>query len=378
MKVPFNDLSRIHEPIIKSSLSEFEKIVKKSAFVLNEDIKKFETQYATFTNQKYSVSCANGTDALEIILRGLDIKSGDEVILPANTFIATALAVSRAGATPIFIDNNSHYLIDVDMVQKKIGKKTKAIIAVNLYGQLAQINKLKKIAKDNKIYLIEDSAQSHGATYKSKNSGDDSIAVGYSFYPGKNLGAWGDGGIVTTNNKSLYNKILLIRNWGSVKKYYHDTLGFNSRLQPIQGIVLSKKLKKLKDWNEHRNFVASRYNKYLEELEGIVLPQTLENNYHVWHLYVIRINNRDIFMDEMKKRGIELGIHYPLPIHRQKAYRDHKQYNKNINNADLQANQLVSLPIFPHMAKKEIDYVLKNMNNLFNQNPNVFSLSKKN
>ena len=373
MKVPFNDLTRIHEPIIKSSLKEFEKVVNKSAFILNEDIEKFEQEYSSFTKQKYSVSCANGTDALEIILRGLKITNGDEVILPTNSFVATALAVSRSGATPVFVDNDDFYLIKTDKLERKINKKTKAIIAVNLYGQLAELSKLRKIAKEKNIYLIEDSAQSHGAKFKEKNSGDFSIAAGYSFYPGKNLGAWGDGGIVTTNNKKLYENILLIRNWGSVKKYYHETIGFNSRLQPIQGIVLSKKLKKLSSWNEHRNFVAKKYSLELEDLSGINLPKTLENNYHVWHLYVVRIKNRDIFIEEIKKKGIELGIHYPLPIHRQKAYKDHKQYNKKIINADNHAKELVSLPIFPHMTEKEINYVISNIRELIKKETKLFT-----
>ena len=363
MKVPFNDLTRIHEPIIKSSLKEFEKVVNKSAFILNEDIEKFEQEYSSFTKQKYSVSCANGTDALEIILRGLKITNGDEVILPTNSFVATALAVSRSGATPVFVDNDDFYLIKTDKLERKINKKTKAIIAVNLYGQLAELSKLRKIAKEKNIYLIEDSAQSHGAKFKEKNSGDFSIAAGYSFYPGKNLGAWGDGGIVTTNNKKLYENILLIRNWGSVKKYYHDELGFNSRLQPLQGVVLSEKVKKLEYWNRLRNNIAEMYFKELEDITTLNLPKVKKGNYHVWHLFVVRVKNRKQILRDFSKHKVEFGIHYPVPIHRQKAYSTHKQYNKKFKLADSYADQLISLPIFPKMEKSEVQKVVSTIKN---------------
>ena len=359
MKVPFNDLTRIHEPIIKSSLKEFEKVVNKSAFILNEDIEKFEQEYSSFTKQKYSVSCANGTDALEIILRGLKITNGDEVILPTNSFVATALAVSRSGATPVFVDNDDFYLIKTDKLERKINKKTKAIIAVNLYGQLAELSKLRKIAKEKNIYLIEDSAQSHGAKFKEKNSGDFSIAAGYSFYPGKNLGAWGDGGIVTTNNKKLYENILLIRNWGSVKKYYHEEKGFNSRLQPLQGVVLSEKVKKLSSWNKQRNSIAQKYLRFLGDNEKIDLPKIRDGNYHVWHLFVIRIKNRNKILKDFDSHKVEFGIHYPVPIHRQNAYKEHKQFGSSIALADEYSNQLLSLPIFPKMQDQEIERVVE-------------------
>ncbi len=257
-KVPFNDLSRIHEPIHKKVFAQFSKVVQENRFVLNKEIGEFECLFSEFTKSKYTVSCASGTDALELILRALEIGKNDEVILPTNTFIATALAVTRCGATPVFVDNDEFYLIDIKEVEKKITRKTKAIIAVNLYGQLANLKELNKIAKANSLKLIEDSAQSHGASNVSF-SNNYSVAAAYSFYPGKNLGAWGDGGAVTTNNKKLYEKILMLRNWGSVKKYYHEEKGFNSRLQPLQGVVLSEKVKKLSSWNKQRNAVAKKY-----------------------------------------------------------------------------------------------------------------------
>jgi dTDP-4-amino-4,6-dideoxygalactose transaminase len=356
-KVPFNDLSRIHEPIHKKVFAQFSKVVQENRFVLNEEIGEFECLFSEFTKSKYTVSCASGTDALELILRALEIGKNDEVILPTNTFIATALAVTRCGAIPVFVDNDKFYLIDTKEVEKRITRKTKAIIAVNLYGQLANLKELNKIAKANSLKLIEDSAQSHGASNTSF-SNNYSVAAAYSFYPGKNLGAWGDGGAVTTNNKKLYEKIVLLRNWGSVKKYNHLEKGFNSRLQPLQGVVLSEKIKKLESWNKQRNKIAKKYLESLSEIDSIALPKVMNENYHVWHLFVIRTKERNKILREFDTHKVEFGIHYPVPIHRQRAYKEHKQYGSNISLADQYSSQLLSLPIFPKMKDNEIERVI--------------------
>ena len=220
------------------------------------------------------------------------------------------------------------------------------------------MKELNKITKQNSLYLIEDSAQSHGA-FNDSFSKNYSVASAYSFYPGKNLGAWGDGGAVTTNNKKLYEKILMLRNWGSVKKYYHEEKGFNSRLQPLQGVVLSEKVKKLSSWNKQRNNVAKKYLRSLSDNEKIDLPKTREGNYHVWHLFVIRIKNRDKILKDFDSHKVEFGIHYPVPIHRQNAYKEHKQFGSNIGLADEYSNQLLSLPIFPQMKDEEIERVVE-------------------
>lgn len=357
-KVPFNDLARIHSPIHEKVFKKFSNVVRESRFVLNKEIGEFECLFSEFTNSKYTVSCSSGTDAIELILRALDVGKNDEVILPTNTFIATALAVTRCGATPIFVDNDKFYLINHLEVEKKITKNTKAIIAVNLYGQLANLKELNKISKKHSLYLIEDSAQSHGAINESY-SNSFSIASAYSFYPGKNLGAWGDGGAVTTNNKKLYEKILMLRNWGSSKKYYHEEKGFNSRLQPLQGVVLSEKVKKLASWNKQRNIIAKKYISSLSDNKKIVLPETREGNNHVWHLFVIRVKNRNKILKEFDSHKVEFGIHYPVPIHRQKAYKEHKQFEKKFELADSYSKQLLSLPIFPKMTDQEISRVLE-------------------
>jgi len=367
MYVPFNDLSRIHKPLVKDAFKVFEKIVNNSQFVLNEYIRQFEYDFAKFTGQKYSISCANGTDAIELILRSLNITHGHEVIIPTNSFVATAIAVSRVGATPIFVDNDEYYLMDTKSIKKIITKKTKAIIAVNLYGQMANLKILSKIAKENSIYLIEDAAQSHGAKNKNgKNVGDYSIAAAYSFYPGKNLGAWGDGGAVTTNNKVLAEKIAMLRVYGSKTKYEHKYQGFNSRLQPFQGYVLSKKLEELDNYNEQRSTIANKYNEAFVENKNVITPKTYENNKHVWHLYVLRVKNRNKVIDLAKDAGVETSIHYPIPIHRQKAYKQHSQHKTFFQNADSYSRNLISLPIFPNMTNSEVSKVIKTMTSILN------------
>lgn len=359
MIVPFNDLNRIHKPIMDDSLKVFKKIIDNNQFVLNEYIKNFETEFATFTNQKNCISCSNGTDAIELILRGLDIGPGDEVLLPTNSFIATSEAVSRAGATPVFIDNDEYYLINCSGIEKYLTKKTKAIIAVNLYGQMCNLKELSSISKKNGVHLIEDAAQSHGAKDSNgKPVGYYSTAAAYSFYPGKNLGAWGDGGGVTTNSNELAKKMKALRDHGSEKKYYHKYKGFNSRLQPFQGYVLSRKLSSLEEWNEERNNIAFQYNDAFSLNTQIITPQIYNNNRHVWHLYVLRVKSRKRFMSQASEQGVETSIHYPVPIHRQKAYSDHKQSKVNFENADSFSKNLVSLPIFPKMKKSEINKVI--------------------
>ena len=354
IKVPFNDLSRIHKPIEGKVIKEIKNIVERNSFILGDFVEEFEENFSKFSDSKYSISCGNGTDAIELVLRALDIKTGDEVIVQANTFIATALAVTRTGATPVFVDNSFDYLIKIEDVTKVISKKTKAIISVNLYGQMGDNHSLYKLAKKHGLHFIEDSAQSHGATQNKNSPGKYSIASTYSFYPGKNLGAWGDGGCITTNSKRFAEKLIYLRNWGSKKKYFHDVIGYNSRLDPIQAVVLNQKLKFLHDWNMNRNEIAKYYFENISE--KYKLPVVNEGNFHVWHLYVIRTKNRNKLIEYGKKENIEFGIHYPRPVHKQKAYRDLNV--KELVNSETQAKEIVSLPIFPKMKKDEMEKVV--------------------
>jgi len=365
MKVPFNDLSRIHNPIKNNVLSKFSKVIDKNDFILNNDVNTFEKNFSKYTNQKYSISCANGTDAIELILRGLGIGKNDEVIVPVNTYIATSFAVDNVGAKPVFVDNDQYYLINIEKIKEKINKNTKAIIGVNLYGQMCNVKELKKLCKDYNLYFIEDAAQAHGATQSSLNIGDNSIAASYSFYPGKNLGAWGDGGIVTTNSYSLYKKLFKIRNFGSEIKYYHEMKGVNTKLQPIQAILLNEKLKYIDQWNNERRGIAETYLDAFDGIKKLKLPKKYFSNTHVWHLFVIEVANRNKFIAHCKDNNIETGIHYPYPIIKQKAYKDHFQNKEVFEESFSQYYKLVTLPVFPKMQKKEVTHVIKTVKNYF-------------
>ncbi len=365
MKVPFNDLSRIHKPIKASVLKKYNNVVDNNDFILNDDIKNFEEKFSIFTKQKYSISCSNGTDAIELILRGLGIGEGDEVIVPVNSFVATSFAVDNVGSKPVFVDNDDYYLIDVNKIRSKITKNTKAIIGVNLYGQMCNTIEIKKICKEHRLYFIEDAAQSHGAMQSKINVGDNSIAAAYSFYPGKNLGAWGDGGMVTTNSANLYKKISKIRQFGSSKKYFHDIKGINSKLQPIEGIVLQEKLKYIDGWNKEREEISNKYLEAFYDIKNLELPKIYSSNKHVWHLFVVEVNNRNKFINHCIKNNIETGIHYPVPIIKQKAYDKHFQNEQVFEKSFSQYKKLVSLPIFPKMNKAEVNYVIEIVRSYF-------------
>ena len=365
MKVPFNDLSRIHKPLKAKILKNLDKTIDENQFILGEAVKSFEHKFSEYTNSKYTISCSSGTDAIELIIRALGIGFGDEVILPTNTFIATALAVTRTGAKPVLVDNNDLYLIDYLLIEKKITKKTKAIIGVHLYGQQANNLEIAKICKKYNLFYIEDAAQAHGSLYKRKPPGTYGIAAAYSFYPGKNLGAWGDGGAITTNNKGLAKKLSYLRNWGSDQKYIHKETGFNSRLNTLQALVLSEKLNHINEWNQLRNEIALMYLDKLSEVGKIILPEVTNFNEHVWHLFVIRTPNRKKFFQKLNSQGIELGIHYPLPIHKQQAYKKLNYNSKEFPKANDYTKRIVSLPIFPRMKKNEVNYVIDKILNVY-------------
>ena len=361
MKVPFNNLNIIHKEIKDKVLKNFNSIIVENSFLLSKEVTKFEQSYSDFSDSKYTASCSSGTDALELILRALDLGPGDEVILPANSFVATCFAVMNIGANPIFVDCDEYYLIDTRDVEKKLTKKTKAVVAVNLYGQIANIKALYEISKKNNLFLIQDSAQSHGA-----RSGYDhnslTTASAYSFYPGKNLGAWGDAGAVTTNNKSLSIKIKALSNQGSIKKYEHKYSGSNARLDSLQACVLNEKLKYIKKWNKQRNEIADYYLDNLEENERIILPKVFDKNYHVWHLFVVRVKNRNKTLAKMESNNVSCGIHYPKLISNQVFIKNHKQYRNDFKNASKFEKNIISLPIFPGMTIEQASYVCKALN----------------
>jgi dTDP-4-amino-4,6-dideoxygalactose transaminase len=368
MNIPFVDLSAQYQEIKNEIRSSLEGLFLRSNFILGEEVSLFEKEFAEYCGTKYAVGVNSGTDALFLALLSLGIKKGDEVILPAFTFIATALAVSFTGARPVFVDINKYsYNIDVDKISSVINKKTKAIIPVHLYGQPADMQPILKIAKRYNLKVIEDAAQAHGAKYKEKKCGSMGDIGCFSFYPAKNLGCFGDGGMAVTNNQKIYRKILMLRDYGRKKKYDHIIKGYNSRLDTIQAIVLRAKLKRLDKWNQLRQSNAAYYNKLLKDGEKIVIPVVLEDRTHIYHVYAVRVRNRDKIFQLLRKKGIGVIIHYPKPLHLQKAYKELKYKNGDFPIAEKLAKEVISLPISPHLTKKQIRFVVSQLKQIVNE-----------
>jgi len=358
MKIPFLSFEPGNKLIKAEILSAFEAFFDSSWYVLGEKVKVFEEEYASFNNVPHAIGISNGLDALHIALKSLNIGEGDEVIVPSNTYIATALAVSYVGATPIFVEPNINtYNIDPINIEKAITHKTKAIMPVHLYGQACEMDAIMEIGKKHNLFVVEDNAQAQGATYNEKITGSFGDINGTSFYPGKNLGALGDAGAVTTNNKELAAKAKVLRNYGSEKKYYNDVIGFNMRLDECQASFLSVKLRHLKTWTQQRQEIASWYNDSLHNVKQVILPLLAEKATHVYHLYVIRTKDRDNLQNFLASKGVGTLIHYPIPMHLQEAYSPLGYKKGDFPIAEEIANTCLSLPIWPGMKKEEVDYV---------------------
>ncbi len=355
MTIPFVDLSRIHRPLETEFFKAVQSVIHNNAFILGEDVSKFEKTFSSSEGANHGIGVANGTDAILLALKACGIRKGDEVILPSHTFISTALAVTYAGGTPMFADiEEDSYTLDPLSVEKRITKKTKAILPVSLYGQPPNISALMKLAKAYNLYLILDNAQAHGATYKNKPLGLYGHACCYSFYPGKNLGAFGDGGILITNSSRIARRVSLLRNIGRTAWYHHAVKGYNSRLDTIQAAILSVKLNHLHQWTKERQMIAKRYEELLQGLP-IILPKNLSDRTHVFHLYVIRVKNRNDFMKYLEEHGIQTSIHYPVPIHKQPAYKEYRHISLPVT--EQVAKEVVSLPFFIGMTEQEQEYV---------------------
>ncbi len=364
IKIPLVDLYRGHQQLQPELLAAFQRVLASSSFILGQEVESFEQEFAAFCQTKYSIGVASGTDALFLALQALGISQGDEVILPANTFIATALAVSRCGATPILIDCDPlDYTIDVQKIEPAISNKTKAIIPVHLYGHPAEMNTILAIAKKHRLLVVEDACQAHGALYQGEKVGSFGDGGCFSFYPAKNLGALGDGGAVTTNNQQLYEKIRLLREYGQSKKYHHEIMGYNSRLDALQAALLKVKLKHLEENNQRRRKHAAVYTALLKDLPEIELPQQREGSEQVYHLYVIRTKRRDELRDYLQTRGIQTGIHYPLPIHLQQAYQDLGYPEGSFPCTERNSKEILSLPLFPELTEEEIKAVGEEIKN---------------
>lgn len=362
MNIPFMNFLPMHKAIEDKILYKFKEVYEKNWFIQGEEVKNFEEEFADFCGTKYCVGCGNGLDALYLILRGYDIGEGDEVIVPSNTYIATALAVSYTNAKPVFIEPSLiTYNINPKFIEKAITNRTKAIIAVHLYGQPADMDEINKIAKKYNLKVIEDSAQAHGALYKGRRTGNLGDASGFSFYPGKNLGALGDAGAVVTNDKELADRIRAIGNYGSDKKYHHLYKGTNSRLDEMQAAFLRIKLKNLDKWNEERRKIAK---KYIEGINNPKIIKPIEEEYakHIWHLFVVRTKKRDDFQKYLDGRGIGTIIHYPIPMHMQKAYKDLKINEGTLPIAEKISREVISLPMWYGMSNEEIEFIINCIN----------------
>ena len=362
MKVPFVNFKPMHNEIEKEISKKFKEIYEKNWFVLGQEVLNFEKNFAKYCNSKFCIGCGNGLDALYLILKGYGISAGDEVIIPSNTFIATALAISYAGAKPVLVEPCiDTYNINYKNIESKITKKTKAIIAVHLYGQPADLDEINKIAKKYNLKVIEDAAQAHGALYKGRKVGTLGDAAAFSFYPGKNLGALGDGGAVVTNDEELQKKIRALLNYSSDYKYHHIYHGINSRLDEIQAAFLTIKLKNLDRWNKDRKLIATRYLKEINNSK-IIKPYVDEFADPVWHLFVLRTEKRDEFKNYLNKNGIETNIHYPIPIHLQKAYDELNISKGELPIVEKLSSEVISIPMYYGMTTQEIKYVIDVIN----------------
>jgi dTDP-4-amino-4,6-dideoxygalactose transaminase len=356
--IPFLSFQKRNQAIRKDVLSAFEQFFDSSWYVLGEQVNQFEVSYAKFNEVEHCIGVSNGLDALHLSLKALNIGKGDEVIVPSNTFIATVLAVNYVGATPIFVEPRADtYNINPDLIEGVITSRTKAIMPVHLYGQACEMDDIMAIAKKHSLYVIEDNAQAQGASWNRKLTGSFGDINGVSFYPGKNLGALGDAGAVTTNNTVLRDKILSLRNYGSQKKYHNEVVGYNNRLDECQAAFLNVFLKHLPNWTEERQKIAQWYNEELKDIPAIILPKVQKEASHVYHLYVIRTKKRDELQQYLKDRGVGTLIHYPIPPHLQACYKDLGYKKGDFPIAEEIANSTLSLPIYLGLTLKEIEYI---------------------
>ncbi|NPA33626.1 MAG: DegT/DnrJ/EryC1/StrS family aminotransferase [Chlorobi bacterium] len=366
LKVPFLDLKSVNLRFRDEILRAIEGVVDSGWYILGDSVARFEEEYAKFSGVRFCVGVGSGLDALILSLRALDIARGDEVIVPANTYIATWLAVSAVGAVPIPVEPDPEtYNIDPERIPEKITRKTKAILAVNLYGQPADLATLKQIADEHKLFLVEDNAQAHGALHKGKPTGSWGIVNGTSFYPGKNLGALGDAGAVTTDNQEIAERIRILRNYGSPKKYVHIEQGINSRLDEMQAAILLVKLKYLEQDNRKRQEIAKIYLENLNGVGDLILPVTKPENTHVYHQFVIRTKFRDALRDFLAEQGIGTLIHYPIPPHLQKAYKSLGYTKGDFPITEEIADTILSLPIYPTLEHWQIEMVVESIKAFF-------------
>lgn len=362
MKVPFLDLKTPYLELKAELDAGYQRVVESGWFILGTELAAFEIEFAAYCEAKFCVGVANGLDGLHLILRAMEIGPGHEVIVPTNTYIASWLAVSYAGATPIPVEPDDRtFNLDPGRIEAAITSKTKAIMPVHLYGQPADMDPIMEIAAKYGLKVVEDAAQAHGARYKGRPTGSLGHAAGWSFYPGKNLGAIGDAGAVVTNDAELADRVRVLRNYGSQVKYYNETKGLNSRLDELQAALLRVKLTRLDEWNARRKRVAAYYFQALEEVTNLILPSVPDWADPAWHLFVIRHSERDRLQRHLEEAGVGTLIHYPLPPHLQAAYSELGYKQHAFPRAEEMASQVLSLPIGPHVTEQQAQHVAETM-----------------
>ena len=356
-KVAFVDLYQQHQAIEEELVEVFRRVLRKSSFILGPEVVAFEKEFAAYVGASDCIAVNNGTTALQLVLAGLGIGPGDEVITVANTFIATAEAISAVGARPVFVDVDPvSYTMDPQLVEAAITPNTKALLPVHLYGQAADVDALLEIARRHNLHLVEDACQAHGATYKGRKAGSLGVAGCFSFYPGKNLGCLGEGGAVVTSNPELAQRMRMLRDHGSVKKYEHSLPGYNFRLEGLQGGFLSVKLRHLDRWNARRREVAKLYHELLSDT-SLRLPVEMGWGEHVYHLYVIQADDREALRQALNAAGVECGLHYPVPLHLQAAYADLGYEKGRFPVSEHLSSHILSLPMHPFITDEEVKRV---------------------
>ena len=355
-EIPFFNGKREHAEIRQEISEAIERVFESGRFVLGDEGAAFETEFSSYIGAKHGIGVNSGSDALFLALKALGIDKNSEVITVSHTFVSTVDSIVRCGAKPVFVDvEPDTYCIDTAKIEEKITERTKAILPVHLYGHPADLDEVLKIAKQHDLSVVEDACQAHGAEYKGRKVGSFGDVACFSFYPVKNLGACGDGGIVTTNESSLAERVKLLRNYGQSKKYHHDLVGINSRLDELQAAILRVKLSRLDEWNEKRRRLAELYKELLEHTD-VVLPFERTYAKHAYHLFVIRLAERDKCQRLLQKRGIQTQIHYPIPVHKQKAYTEFESA-KDLSVTEMICSEILSLPLYPSLTDEEVTYI---------------------
>jgi dTDP-4-amino-4,6-dideoxygalactose transaminase len=362
VKIPFLDIQAAYLELQEELDAAYRRVMSSGWYILGQEVEAFEAEFAAYCGVRNCIGVSNGLDALELILRGYGIGAGDEVIVPANTFIATWLAVSRAGGIPVPVEPDERtYNIEAKRIENSLSERTRAIMPVHLYGQPADMSSIRELARFHGLRVIEDAAQAHGARYRGQRVGSLGDAAGFSFYPGKNLGAFGDGGAVVTNDGELAAKIRRLRNYGSSVKYYNEVKGCNARLDALQAALLRVKLSRVDEWNQRRALVAKRYIENLESSSHLVLPFSLDKADPCWHLFVVRHPRRDELQRRLSRAGIQTLIHYPVPPHLSQAYSELGYIQGSYPMTERIAGTILSLPIGPHFGLSQQDYVISTL-----------------